>query len=293
MSPTLEQALHLIREDRPEAVDQALALLQNTVYSFGMKVCGHPEDAEDTMQDVLVRLLPYLPKFESPQALSVGLYKVARNRCLMNRRGQKNSRGKTCFARRVDAQPYELRELIESKEPNPEKRVAKRAGPGGARGGAENRSAVPNGSGVARQGGTKHRRVCTRHRPAGSNGTGAGASGAAHAAPAPGAQGQSQRRSANPRSSRGAAQALAPLPPDVCVAVDYMDGLVKDVRYRDMEKHLHECQPCVAFLDSLMSAVEQCRTYQPSCDIESATKPRKVLVEKYQAAVAALPKARA
>jgi hypothetical protein len=30
MSPKLEQALELIREDRPEAVEQALALLQNT-----------------------------------------------------------------------------------------------------------------------------------------------------------------------------------------------------------------------------------------------------------------------
>ena len=89
-----------------------------------------------------------------------------------------------------------------------------------------------------------------------------------------------------PKRSRHCRQMFASLS-------DYMDGLVKDVRYRDMEKHLHECQPCVAFLDSLMSAVEQCRTYQPSCDIESATKPRKVLVEKYQAAVAALPKARA
>ena len=47
------QALKLIREDRPESIDQALALLQNTVYSFSMKVCGHPQDAEDTMQDVL------------------------------------------------------------------------------------------------------------------------------------------------------------------------------------------------------------------------------------------------
>ena len=95
MSPKLEQALELIREDRPEAVEQALALLQNTVYSFSMKVCGHPEDAEDTMQDVLVKLLPYLRKFENPQALSVWLYKVARNRCLMNRRGDKNSRANT------------------------------------------------------------------------------------------------------------------------------------------------------------------------------------------------------
>ena len=33
-----------------------------------MKVCGHREDAEDTMQDVLVKAIPYLAKIESPQA---------------------------------------------------------------------------------------------------------------------------------------------------------------------------------------------------------------------------------
>ena len=93
----MEQALELIHEDHPESVDRALALLQNTVYSFSMKVCGHPEDAEDTMQEVLVKLLPYLPKFENPQALSAWLYKVARNRCLMNRRGEKNSLGANTF----------------------------------------------------------------------------------------------------------------------------------------------------------------------------------------------------
>src|SRR5271157_3456961 len=82
MSETVEQALELIRENQPESIDRALALLQNTVYSFSMKVCGHPQDAEDTMQEVLLKLLPYLPKFESPQALSVWLYKVARNRCI-------------------------------------------------------------------------------------------------------------------------------------------------------------------------------------------------------------------
>ena len=47
MSQNVQQALELIREDRPEAVDQALALLQNTIYSFSMKVCGHPQDAEE------------------------------------------------------------------------------------------------------------------------------------------------------------------------------------------------------------------------------------------------------
>jgi len=49
MAQTVEQALALIRENRPESIDRALALLQNTVYSFSVKVCGHTEDAEDTM----------------------------------------------------------------------------------------------------------------------------------------------------------------------------------------------------------------------------------------------------
>ena len=91
MSAAVEQALVLIRDRHPDSIEKALALLQNTVYSFSMKVCGHPEDAEDTMQEVLLKSLPYLPKFENPRALTVWLYKVARNRCISNRRGDKNS----------------------------------------------------------------------------------------------------------------------------------------------------------------------------------------------------------
>jgi RNA polymerase sigma-70 factor, ECF subfamily len=54
-----------------------------------MRVCGQREDAEDTMQEVLVKSVPYLPKFESPKALVVWLYRVAKNRCLMSRRRSK------------------------------------------------------------------------------------------------------------------------------------------------------------------------------------------------------------
>ncbi len=103
MSQAVEQALQLIRENRPESTDRALALLQNTVYSFSMKVCGHRQDAEDTMQDVLLKLLPYLPKFENPQALSVWLYRVARNRCVSNRRSSQIFSRQKPVAGRVDA----------------------------------------------------------------------------------------------------------------------------------------------------------------------------------------------
>ncbi len=89
MRKEIEQAIALLEKNDPRALEQALELLQETVFSFSMKVCGQREDAEDTMQEVLVKALPYLPKFESPRALLVWLYKVAKNRCLMNRRRSK------------------------------------------------------------------------------------------------------------------------------------------------------------------------------------------------------------
>ncbi len=89
MRKEIEQAVALLEKHDPGVLEQALELLQGTVFSFSMKVCGQREDAEDTMQEVLVKALPYLPKFESPRALLVWLYKVAKNRCLMSRRKSK------------------------------------------------------------------------------------------------------------------------------------------------------------------------------------------------------------
>jgi RNA polymerase sigma-70 factor (ECF subfamily) len=86
MRKEIVQAVALLEKKEPQALERALELLQGTVFSFSMKVCGQRQDAEDTMQEVLVRSLPYLPKFESPRALLVWLYKVAKNRCLMSRR---------------------------------------------------------------------------------------------------------------------------------------------------------------------------------------------------------------
>lgn len=41
-------------------------------------VCGHRQDAEDTAQETLLQTVPRLPRFDSPEALAVWLYKVVR-----------------------------------------------------------------------------------------------------------------------------------------------------------------------------------------------------------------------
>jgi len=87
--PEIEQVVQLIQREDPKSLEEALALLQDTVFSFSMKVCGQRQDAEDTMQEVLLKSVPNLPKFDNPKALMVWLYKVAKNRCLMSRRRSK------------------------------------------------------------------------------------------------------------------------------------------------------------------------------------------------------------
>jgi RNA polymerase sigma-70 factor (ECF subfamily) len=86
MRAELIQATELLRRNTPEAIEVAISLLQNTVYSFSMKVCGHPEDAEDTMQEVLFGSLGHLAKLQDAQALALWLYTVTRNRCWRMRR---------------------------------------------------------------------------------------------------------------------------------------------------------------------------------------------------------------
>jgi RNA polymerase sigma-70 factor, ECF subfamily len=50
-------------------------------------MCGHRQDAEETMQEVLFRSLTHLSNLEDPNALAAWLYTVTRNRCHRMRRG--------------------------------------------------------------------------------------------------------------------------------------------------------------------------------------------------------------
>ena len=293
MSAAIEQALALVRERRPDSIDKALALLQNTVFSFSMKVCGHPEDAEDTMQEVLLKSIPHLPRFESPRALAVWLYKVARNRCISNRRGQKNSAAKNIPLADLMPDSRELSELL-SKTPNPEAAALNRESSERVR---QAVTAVPpayrmvlvlhdmeelSTAEVAKVTGLREGTVRVRLHRARllvrryladlARGVEPG-SLALHAVAE---RGRSQRR------CRGLFAALS----------DYMDGLVDEARCEEMDRHINQCEPCRAFLLSLKQAVAQCRSYAPDCVSRHGDELRQELVLKYQQAVASLEKAR-
>src|ERR671923_870746 len=118
--PEIEQVVQLIQRGDPKSLEEALALLQNTVFSFSMKVCGQRQDAEDTMQEVLLKSVPNLPKFDSPRALMVWLYKAAKTRCLMSRRKSKFAPKEALALEELMPDRREMEKLSGNSEPTPE-----------------------------------------------------------------------------------------------------------------------------------------------------------------------------
>jgi RNA polymerase sigma-70 factor, ECF subfamily len=93
-----------------------------------MRVCGQREDAEDTMQEVLLKSVPHLPKFDSPKALVVWLYKVAKNRCLMSRRRSKFAPKQDLSLEELMPDQKELKQMGSDGSINPEAFAIRRSG---------------------------------------------------------------------------------------------------------------------------------------------------------------------
>jgi RNA polymerase sigma-70 factor (ECF subfamily) len=68
------------------AVDKLLERVQPQIYGFGLRMCRHPQDAEDILQETLLSVARKLSEFRAESSLSTWLYTIARNHCLKKRR---------------------------------------------------------------------------------------------------------------------------------------------------------------------------------------------------------------
>jgi RNA polymerase sigma-70 factor (ECF subfamily) len=286
MRPEIEQVVELIHRKDPKSLEEALALLQNTVFSFSMRVCGQRQDAEDTMQEVLVKSISHLPKFDSPKALMVWLYKVAKNRCLMSRRKSK-------FAPKEALSLDELmpdRKLLESLAGDaggtPETALLRREGAQRLRKAVQK---LPpeyrlilvlhdmedlSDSDIAEITGLRLGTIRVRlHR-------------ARLFVRKELANRQDPRRlqdavkhrvtiSAEPRQKK-CKELFAELS-------NYLDDELDDSLCEELEKHMDGCAPCQAFLSSLERSIQQCHTTpKESPDPRIAAKLRREVMSDYQ-----------
>src|SRR4249920_1283215 len=68
------------------ALDRLLMRVQEVAWRFSTAVCGHASDAEDAMQEALIKTYRYVGRIREPEAFRPWLYRTVRNACLMGRR---------------------------------------------------------------------------------------------------------------------------------------------------------------------------------------------------------------
>ncbi|MET0214048.1 MAG: RNA polymerase sigma factor [Vicinamibacterales bacterium] len=69
-----------------EALERLLMRAQEVAWRFSTSVCGHADDAEDAMQEALIKTYRYVGRIREPSAFKPWLYRTVRNACLMGRR---------------------------------------------------------------------------------------------------------------------------------------------------------------------------------------------------------------
>ena len=284
MRPELNQAVSLLRTNTPEAVDQALALLQNTVFSFSMKLCGHREDAEDTMQEVLYRSLRHLARIEEPRALAVWLYTVTRNRCWRMRKTSSYAPRQTLSLDELVPTDAELARLLQDPGAGPEQaalveeqieqlhQAVLRIPPqlrivlilhDMEELPTEDVAQILNVKpGTVRV--RLHRaRLAVRKelsQPAGA--------AAAPPKPAP------KRAKASRRVPAACRDLFANLS-------EYLDERVEPRTCEEIRQHIEGCPSCVAFLRDLRGAIDRCRAMDATCDPAVARRLRSILTREY------------
>jgi RNA polymerase sigma-70 factor (ECF subfamily) len=279
--------VQLLQQNDPASLERALALLQHTVFAFSMKVCGQREDAEDTMQEVLLKSVPYLPRFTSPQALAVWLYKVAKNRCLMSRRPSRFAPRQTLSLDQLMPDQRELASLPAGASATPEASAITSERAAGLRDAVLQ---IPpayrlilvlrdmeelSDQEVAKITGLRpgtvrvrlHRaRLFLRNQLAKEGAFGAKAPSGPPRPPA------TQR----PRHCRELFAALS----------DYLDEKLDDSMCEKLERHMGDCRPCEAFLKTLEQTIEQCRRAADECPPrERSERIREALLAQYKLVV--------
>jgi RNA polymerase sigma-70 factor (ECF subfamily) len=87
--PVQEEYASLVRSAAAgdaEALDRLLLRAQEVAWRFSTSVCGHASDAEDAMQEALIKTYRYVGRIREPEAFRPWLYRTVRNACLMGRR---------------------------------------------------------------------------------------------------------------------------------------------------------------------------------------------------------------
>jgi RNA polymerase sigma-70 factor, ECF subfamily len=90
--PGAEAALlRAARAGNREALERLVALHKRALYALCYGILGHPEDAEDAVQETFLRGLRALAEFRGDAAFRTWLYRIAVNLCLKSKAAHRST----------------------------------------------------------------------------------------------------------------------------------------------------------------------------------------------------------
>jgi RNA polymerase sigma-70 factor, ECF subfamily len=75
-----------VKDGDQKAMEALLMRAQEVAYRFSLLVCGRPDDADDAMQEALLKTYRFAARIREPEAFRAWLYRTVRNACLIGRR---------------------------------------------------------------------------------------------------------------------------------------------------------------------------------------------------------------
>jgi RNA polymerase sigma-70 factor (ECF subfamily) len=86
---TDHQLISGFKKGSSEAMEKIVERYQESIFNFGLRMCGHMQDAEDIMQDTFLNAFRALHSFREETKLKNWLFRIAAHACLRKRRKKK------------------------------------------------------------------------------------------------------------------------------------------------------------------------------------------------------------
>jgi RNA polymerase sigma factor (sigma-70 family) len=103
-SPTLEDLARDAAAGDSDALPRLVEGVQHPIYRLALRFLGHPEDAKDASQEILIRLITHLGEFEGRSQFMTWTYRIAVRQLMRTRKRALESavKGAEAFAAALD-----------------------------------------------------------------------------------------------------------------------------------------------------------------------------------------------
>jgi RNA polymerase sigma-70 factor (ECF subfamily) len=113
LAPNETVTLARLKAKDPEAIAGLVRLFSDNIYRTAIKMLGNEQDAEDVLQETILKVLRSIDSFEERSSLSTWIYRITMNEALMLLRKRKNNTDSVDSEREDEAGPQEPKEIVD------------------------------------------------------------------------------------------------------------------------------------------------------------------------------------